>query len=132
MESIETAPNTNNTAMSRMRLPTVDVQNCSDTEEMEEMLAKERNLKSPTVLTPPHSTPRSASPVVRSPVKSQNTSNPSTSTNQPKQYLQVGNPSSIFRLPKPQVSLKLSFVRNENTSRPPYCYTPYRYIGIPL
>jgi len=72
-------------------------------------------IRSPTVLTPPHSTPRSASPVMRrsNSKKCQNDNEPPTSpapsnsntASQPKQYLQVGNPSSIFRLPKPQVKL---------------------------
>ena len=92
---------------SRVRLPTVDVQNCSDNEDIEEI--SKHSIKSPTVLTPPHCTPRSASPVVtRSPIKSKDPKDPSTSSNQPKQYLQVGNPSSIFRLPKPQVIYCLS------------------------
>ena len=98
---------------SRIRLPTVDIQNCSDNEDIGAEMTKMacNAIKSPTVLTPPHSTPRSTSPV-RSPIKSAGspsksssdpTKQPSTSSNTPKQYLQVGNPSSIFRLPKPQV-----------------------------
>ena len=53
------------------------------------------------MLTPPQCTPRSASPI-RSPTKIEKNSD---QKEKQKQYLQVGNPSSIFRLPKPQVKL---------------------------
>lgn len=113
----------------KIKLPTVDVQDCSDIsfdlqndDEYEPELAivnsssssfrnTPRMVKSPTVLTPPQCTPRSASPI-RSPTKisseNQSKSNQDKQNQQKqeqKQHLQVGNPSSIFRLPKPQVKL---------------------------
>ena len=83
----------------KIKLPKVDVQDCSDNEE------NARLVKSPKVLTPPQCTPRSNSPI-RTPTKKDApplTKEAERAEN--RQYLQVGNPSSIFRLPKPQVKL---------------------------
>jgi len=84
------------------------------------------DVRSPTVLNPPNSTPRSTSPLIRRSNSKKNSNdstsenialNPSFSANSTsgspqmaastctKQYLQVGNPSSIFRQPKTQVKL---------------------------
>lgn len=114
----------------KMKLPTVDIQDCStdlelvrptpaaevdaaaaDDASLDDEMASfsfrsggfqcgvgPAQIKSPSVLTPPHSTPRSSSPV-RSPTLTTTASNSQT------QFLAVGNPSSIFRLPKPQVKL---------------------------
>ena len=105
--SVSSSSSSNTKGNFKIRLPTVDIQDCSDQrgrlseDDLEdEFTISKTAIKSPTpALTPPQCTPRSASPLLRSPsrkmssastnssVAANNSSSTNTASNQ-KQFLQ--------------------------------------------